>query len=134
LHRFLETRFDFDGFRVQAAKKEKFQMEKRRESRMKPRHYRLFCAAVMTVCLLLKGCAYSHGQMPLEMDFDRTRLGPKTGRAHSHSVLWLVACGDAGTRAAAEEGGITLINHADIAVTVVLFGLYGRRRLIIYGD
>jgi hypothetical protein len=83
---------------------------------------------------LSQGCAYSHIQRPLDTDFDETRLGSKMGRAHSHSVLWLVAWGDAGTHAAAKEGDITVINHADMEVTVVLFGLYTRVSTVVYGD
>ena len=88
----------------------------------------------LTGILGLQGCAYSHIQGPLDTNFDHTVLGEKTGRAHTRSVLWLVAWGDGGTRAAAENGGITTITHADFEYLVVLFGLYTRVTTVVYGD
>ena len=68
---------------------------------------------VVLLCLaLLTGCAYMRVQRPLDEDFQEPRLGSKIGRAHAYSILWLVAWGDAGTRAAAENGGIEVIRHA----------------------
>ena len=90
--------------------------------------------SILIIFMVIQGCAYTRVQRPLDMNFDETVLGSKIGRSHSHSVLWLVAWGDAGTRAAAEQGEITVINHADMAVTVVLFGLYTRVSTIVYGD
>jgi hypothetical protein len=40
-------------------------------------------------------------------------LGQKKGTAKMHSVLWLVAWGDASTQAAAKDGGISTVNHLD---------------------
>ena len=37
-------------------------------------------------------------------------------------------------KAAAEQGGIATINHADMEVTSILFGLYSRETTIVYGD
>ena len=71
---------------------------------------------------LLQGCAYSHIQGPLDTNFDNTVLGPKTGKAHTQCVLWLVAWGDGGTQAAARAGGITTITHADIEYTAYQIG------------
>ena len=80
------------------------------------------------------GCAYMHIQRPLGADFDSTQLGTKEGRSHSYSVLWLVAWGDSGTRAAAKEGHIQTIRYADTEVKAVLFGTYARATTIVYGD
>jgi hypothetical protein len=49
-------------------------------------------------------------------------------------VAWLVAWGDAGTKKAAENGGITVVNHMDIGIESYVFGLYMRRDTIVYGD
>ena len=89
---------------------------------------------LLLAALLAQGCAYSHVQGPLDTNFDNTVLGPKTGRAHIQSVLWLFAWGDAGTRAAAENGGITIITHADVEYYVVLFGIYTRVITVVYGE
>ena len=50
------------------------------------------------------------------------------------SILWLVAWGDAGTQAAALEGGLTTLRHMDIEVVTVLFGLYYKETTIVYGN
>src|SRR5512138_109064 len=86
------------------------------------------------VVALLSGCAYSNVQRPLGTEFNKTLLGSKTGRASSRSILWLVAWGDAGTRAAAENGGISVIYHADVKILFILFGLYSEMTTIVYGD
>ena len=90
------------------------------------------CAALFV--LVMHGCVYSSVQRPLDTDFDKTTLGSKVGRSYAHSLLWLVAWGDAGTEAAAKEGGITTITHADVQVKLVLFGLYMRVSTVLYGD
>lgn len=90
--------------------------------------------AVIALIGMLQGCLYAHVQHPLDTDFDQTRLGDKIGHASSYSILWLVAWGDAGTQAAAKEGGIKVINHADTQTTLVLFGLYVKVTTVVYGD
>jgi hypothetical protein len=91
-------------------------------------------AFLVLIILLLQGCAYMHTQTPLDINFDNTSLGSKVGKSHTYSVLWLVSWGDGGTRAAAEEGGITVITHADIETYIVLFGFYARITTVVYGD
>jgi len=80
------------------------------------------------------GCAYMHVQTPLDRNFDNTQLGAKEGRSNAYSVLWLVAWGDAGTQAAARQGDITVIRHADVEVKSVLLGIYSRITTVVYGD
>ncbi|MBU0485704.1 MAG: TRL-like family protein [Proteobacteria bacterium] len=89
---------------------------------------------LILIAFVLNGCIYSHVQWPLDTDFDSTSLGTKVGRSHIQSVFWLFAWGDGGSKAAAEDGGITIINHADTEVTVVLFGLYYKVTTVVYGD
>lgn len=84
--------------------------------------------------LLLSGCAYVDTKTPLDVNLDRTVLGDKRGVAEARSVLWLVAWGDASYAAAAANGGITTLRHADQEVFNVLFGLYTRYRVVVYGD
>lgn len=83
---------------------------------------------------MLSGCLYTNTRFPLDDDLWQTELGSKVGISSSHSVAWLVAWGDAGTKQAAENGGISVVNHMDIGIEVYLFGLYMRRDTIVYGD
>jgi hypothetical protein len=88
----------------------------------------------LLITAFLQGCAYSHIQRPLDTDFDSTSLGGKIGRSHIQSVLWLFAWGDGGTKAAADQGDITVIKHADTETLVVLLGLYSKITTVVYGD
>ena len=91
----------------------------------------LCCAVVMS---LLSGCVYSNIRVPLDEDLWKTELGQKVGVASNYSILWLVAWGDAGVKKAAENGGITTINHMDMGIESYFFGAYIRRDTIVYGD
>jgi hypothetical protein len=86
------------------------------------------------VGLLLAGCLYVNIKTPLDTDLHKTTLGSKRGEASIHSILWLVAWGDAGTAAAARNGGLTTIQHMDTQIFSVLLGLYTRTTTIVYGD
>jgi hypothetical protein len=91
--------------------------------------------AVSTLAFSLAGgCVYTNIQVPLSDNYDRTQVGCKSGRASSHIVLWLVAWGDAGSHAAAKEGDITTIYHADRQIFSLLFGTYTRTTTVIYGE
>jgi hypothetical protein len=100
---------------------------------MKPGYVIVMCAIIAGL-LLVSGCAYVDVKSPLDVNLDRTTLGDKMGTAEAHSVLWLFAWGDAGYAAAAANGGITTMRHADQEVFTVLFGLYTRWRVVVYGD
>lgn len=89
---------------------------------------------VLLAAPLFSGCLYTHIQTPLDLDLNRTHLGDKVGKAQWQSVLWAVAWGDAGTQAAARQGGLTVINHADSETLVILFGIYARQTTILYGE
>jgi hypothetical protein len=86
------------------------------------------------VVFFMQACAYSHVQRPLDRNFEKTSLGLKVGRSHIQCVLWLFAWGDAGAQAAAKNGKITMITHADTQYVIVLFGLYSRVTTVVYGD
>jgi hypothetical protein len=92
----------------------------------------LVCAILLM--LAAPGCLYSKIQRPLDTDFTSTDLGGREGRASNTSALWLFAWGDAGTKAAADNGGIRVIKHADREFFVLLFGLYARETTVVYGD
>ena len=89
---------------------------------------------VATGLLILSGCAYVNVKSPMDVDLNRTTLGEKKGVAEARSILWLFAWGDASYAAAAANGGITTMRHADQEVFNVLFGLYSRWRVVVYGD
>jgi hypothetical protein len=89
---------------------------------------------LLLAAVLMAGCAYSHIQGPLDTNFDNTVLGSKIGKAHTRSVLWLFAWGNGGTKAAAEEGGITTITHADFEYRVFLLGIYTQVTTVVYGE
>jgi len=83
---------------------------------------------------LLASCVYTKVRVPLDEDLNKTRLGDRTGQAEFQSVLWLAAWGDAGTQAAAQQGELETINHADREIFSILGGLYYRQTTIVYGD
>jgi len=89
---------------------------------------------MILLVLFLSGCVYSNVQGPLGTEFNKTELGTKRGQSSSHAVLWLVAWGDGGTQAAAKNGGIKVIRHADTKILFILFGLYTRVSTVVYGD
>ena len=89
---------------------------------------------LVTALLASSGCAYTDIKIPLDIDVNRTVLGPKVGHSSSQSIAWLVAWGDGGTEAAARDGGITTITHLDQRIFSVLFGLYTKHETIAYGE
>ena len=82
---------------------------------------------------LASGC-FVNTKLPLDKDLDRTVLGSKVGRASTQSYFWVVAVGDSGIQAAARNGNIQTIQHADQEYLIVLGGLYARLTTIVYGD
>jgi hypothetical protein len=92
----------------------------------------MFTTVVLSV--LVSGCFYAHVVTPLDRNVDKTNLGQKTGKALSYSLLWAAAWGDAGTAAAAKNGGITTVNHMDMEIFSVFFGIYTETTTIVYGD
>jgi hypothetical protein len=90
--------------------------------------------ATLAVTFLVTGCVYTHVLTPLDTNLDKTTLGQKTGRSSMQSVLWLAAWGDASSAAAAKEGGITTINHMDLEIYNIIFGVYTQTTTIVYGN
>lgn len=86
------------------------------------------------IAITLQGCVYTNITTPLDVNLDRTELGSKVGESSWQSVLWLVAWGDAGTQAAAENGQITTVNHADTRQFMVFLGVYRKVTTVVYGD
>lgn len=91
-------------------------------------------AAALLCAMSGTSCVFTHIRTPLDTDLQETRLGSKRGEATARSIAWLVAWGDAGTRAAAENSGITVLRQMDTELLFVLFGLYASSTTIVYGD
>ena len=89
---------------------------------------------ILAVILIFSGCAYVHIKTPYDSDLDRTELGSKVGVAEAYSLFWLVSWGDASYAAAAKNGNIKILKHADQEVTEIFFGIYSHYRIIVYGD
>jgi hypothetical protein len=94
----------------------------------------IILVVMAAVLLAFCGCAYMDVKAPLDLDLDKTTIGSKTGKASSQSILWLVAWGDSGTKAAAKNGNISVINHMDVRIQSYLLGLYSKKTVIVYGD
>jgi len=90
--------------------------------------------ALLFMSSLISGCVYTNIQRPLGTEYNQTELGTKIGQSTSYSLFWLVAWGDGGTKAAAENGHLTVIRHADIKVYSLVFGLYAEVTTVVYGD
>jgi hypothetical protein len=91
------------------------------------------CCLAFALSLSASSCVLTNVKIPLDIDLDNTALGNKVGEASTQSVLWAVAWGDGGVQAAAQEGGITTITHADTKVFSVLFGVYVKQTTVVYG-
>ena len=91
------------------------------------------CSGVQAPVMPPQGLGFTDYVAPLDIDFDKTALGTKKGEASSSSILALIATGDASIQAAARNGQINTINHADYRVLSVL-GLYTKFTTIVYGD
>ena len=95
---------------------------------------RFLASLLLGAALLLPSCVYADFKTTLDTDLNNTQLGSKTGESSTYSVLWLAAWGDSGTKAAAENGGLTTVNHADRKVFSLLWGLYSKVTTVVYGE
>lgn len=84
-------------------------------------------------CMSLHSCVLTDIKVPLDTDLQDTDLGDKIGKSSYQSVLGLVMWGDAGTQAAATNGNISVLKHADMEVFSILSGLYYRQTTVVYG-
>ena len=79
------------------------------------------------------GC-YINARLPLDRNLDRTVMGDKVGRSTVTGMFWFFAWGDGGIQAAAMDGGLHTVHHADLELYVILAGLYVKRTTIVYGE
>ncbi|MBU4257955.1 MAG: TRL-like family protein [Proteobacteria bacterium] len=78
------------------------------------------------------GVIYNNTRAPLDVDFEKSEYGPKTGTAYTNCILGLIAWGDASAEAAARDGGISIIEHVDYEYMNILF-VYQRFTTIAHG-
>ena len=90
-------------------------------------------AIILAVILIFSGC-YVNIKTPYDSDLDKTELGSKVGVAQAYSLFWAVSWGDASYAAAAKNGNIKILNHADQETFQIFYGMYTRWRVIVYGD
>ena len=95
---------------------------------------KIFICCMLVCSLMFSSCAYVDIKTPYDKNLDKTQLGSKVGVSHIYSLMWLVAWGDGSYSAAAKNGGITIMRHADQQVQYYLFGLFAKRTIIVYGD
>ena len=92
------------------------------------------CAiALLAATASLQGCVYSSVTIPLDTDLQNTELGDKSGESSIYSVLGLISWGDSGTKAAAENGGISTLTHADQHYFSILGFVFVEQTTIVYG-
>lgn len=99
--------------------------------------------------LLLASCAggpapgllYTRVAQPYMRDFNQTPVGGKKCILDDHRIKDVVTGSGASVewsessiQAAARERGIATVTHTDQELFSILFGIYSRKRLIVYGD
>jgi hypothetical protein len=107
----------------------------------------LFLALALAIpAALLTGCVtapvvpplagiYTNIEAPLDLNSAGGKtIGPKRGEASTIAVLGLLAVGDAGVKAAAQQGGIVRVNHLDYHFRSYLFGAFARYTTVAYGE
>jgi hypothetical protein len=104
----------------------------------------LLITVLVTVIFSMTGCVtapfvppsgmvFTQFTAPLDVDFQNTDMsGVKKGTADTINILGLFAFGDASSQAAAQEGGIAKIVHADYEYLNVL-GIYQKTTVVVYG-
>lgn len=95
---------------------------------------------LLVIAALFTGCATQtpygfvliDNTLPLQVG-DASAKCTKVGTATSQSYLAMIAIGDSSIEAAAKNGGITKINHADWKVKNIL-GFIGEYTTTVYGE
>ena len=100
----------------------------------KVKHSCISLLLVVIIAIAVCSCAYVNVKTPYDTNLDKTELGSKKGVAQAYSILWLFTWGDTSYATAAKNGDITVIRHADQEIQQILFGLYTRWRIVVYGD
>lgn len=99
----------------------------------------IFAIAFLSGCMTApvmppSGALFQNVKAPLDVDMEKTKVSLKAGKASSLSVLWLFAFGDCSTATAAKQGNIKVIETADYEYTNVMFGLFQKFTIVVYGE
>ena len=99
----------------------------------------IFAIAFLSGCMSApvmppQGILFETVKAPLDVDMEETKISTKSGKASSSSVLYLFAFGDCSIATAARRGNIKVIETADYEYTNVLFGLYQKFTIVVYGE
>lgn len=71
---------------------------------------------------------------PLSAEYSpETTVSTRSGRASTFAVLGLVSVGDCSIEAAARDGGLRQVNHADYSYLNIL-GIWQRFTVKVYGE
>jgi len=79
------------------------------------------------------GAGFNQTKVPMNLRYRATALGAKQGTASATTILGLFTFGDASIAAAARQGNIARVTHADSEVLNVL-GLFAEFKTVVYGD
>jgi hypothetical protein len=100
----------------------------------------LFAATLAVGCVPLRapvvppvGWAFNNSKAPLDLDYQKTDLGSKVGRASTTTILGLFSWGDASTTAAMANGNLQEARHADYEYLNVFY-LYQSFTLVVRGE
>lgn len=100
----------------------------------------LFVACATSGCIGLvapvmppQGWVVTSYKAPLDYDQEESLVGTKTGTSESICILGLVAVGDASTRTAARNGGLTKLHGADYEYLNILF-VFQQYRTVVNGE
>lgn len=107
---------------------------------------KMLALAILLGCAMLNACAtytapvmppcgsiYANVNAPIMVDYNKTEVAQKSGTATAQSILSMVSWGDASMNAAAQNGGLKTIEHADYHYYNIL-GLYQKFETIAYGN
>ena len=96
--------------------------------------------AVAAIVVLMSSCStlgagmvYEGITVPYAVTSNTISDNTKVGRSNYVSVLGIVAVGDGGINAAANNAGIKKISHVDEQKTSIL-GVYTKTETIVYGE
>ena len=106
---------------------------------------KLFSAALVIMVIMTVGCIsapiippigilYDDISAPIDIDYDETKIMMRKGEATCISYVGLVSVGDCSTKAAAANGGIQKVHHADYRFQNIIFGIVQKLTVQVYGE
>ena len=79
------------------------------------------------------GFLYGNVSAPIDVDNNETQMGSKVGKATTTMIFGLFSWGDSSTMAAARDGNITTVRHADHEYLNVML-IYQAFTTVVRGD